>query len=119
MLAVFALGFVADPIINLYLDPVGTIASPLSINSYDDYDYYEYEEAGWIEHFFKGFASLGLVGCIKVFFAMGPWNYFSLRNMLGGNARNATTGRDRVANISWMLVAVGVATFLFVSCSRS
>lgn len=117
MLAVFALGFVADPIINLYLDPVGTIASPLSTNPYDDYDYYEYEEAGWLEHFFKGFASLGLVGCIKVVFAMGPWHWLSFRNIVGGGgARNATTGRDRVANISWALVAVGVITFLFVSC---
>ena len=113
---VFALGFVADPIINLYLDPLGTVTSGYSSDPYNDQYYYDDEDAGWTEHFAKGFASLGLVGFVKVLFAMGPWNYFNMRQFMGsGTGRTGNTGRDRVANISWIVVVLGVVTFLYVS----
>lgn len=117
-MAVFALGFVADPIINLYLDPYSTISG--SSHAFDDIhflDDVDDENPGWIEHFVKGFASLGLLGAIKAVITLGPWNWFQMRNagILGGSSRGSTNGRDRVANISWVLVLVGVGTVLYVS----
>lgn len=126
-LTVFLLGFVADPIISLYIDPIGTIttnpltASPEVASFLDDE-----EDPTWIEHFLKGVASLGLLGFIKSFFAMSPWQWFNLRNsgVIGGGFRvrngRAATGRDRLESISWSLVIIGVATFLYVShwCRR-
>jgi len=72
-ITVFVFGFVADPIINLYLDPYDTITSissggPATI-------YLEDEKASWAEHFLKGVASLGLLGFVKAFFAMSPWHW--------------------------------------------
>lgn len=106
---IFMLGFVADPIINLYLDPYdvmtsGGLTDPII------------EDATWYEHLLKGLASLGLLGMVKAFLAMGPWQWLNLRNtgLLGGGRRGrAVDGRDRMASISWWLVAVGVITFLW------
>jgi len=107
---VFALGFVADPIINLYLDPYdvftsGGLTEPIL------------EESGsWVEHLFKGFASLGVLGMLKAIVAMGPWQWLNIRNagIFGGRrGGRAANGRDRVANISWWLIAFGVLTFLW------
>jgi hypothetical protein len=117
-LAIFLLGFVADPIINTYLDPLGTWTSlwppgrgirfePLLA---DD------DEPTWAEHFLKGLASLGLLGFVKVLFALSPWQYWNLRSsgILGGRGR-AGSGRDRLANLSWFVIVIGIATFLWVS----
>ncbi|RFU31997.1 hypothetical protein B7463_g4386, partial [Scytalidium lignicola] len=107
----FLLGFIADPINDFYMDPLDTIASiPLSGTS----PLYIEEPTTWSEHFLKGFASLGLIGCIKAFFAMGPWNWWNLRNLLGGGGGRARrgTGRDRLENLSWHLALIGF-TFLY------
>ena len=115
-MTIFIFGFVADPIINLYLDPYDTITSlpsggPAPLHFEDD-------ESSWAEHFLKGLASLGLLGFVKVFFAMSPWHWWNLRNtgILGGGGRGrGNTGRERLENISWSLVLIGVVTFLYVS----
>lgn len=117
---VFILGFVADPIIDLYIDPVGTITTnPFARRVEYAIPGLEDEELTWLEHILKGLASLGLLGFIKVIFAMSPWPLHSLRNsgIIGGRGRNgrAATGRDRLESISWSLVMVGVITFLWVS----
>lgn len=53
---VFFLGFIADPIISMYMDP-WSFFSPFSRSSNR---YYEDDDpVGWAEHFFKGFASMG------------------------------------------------------------
>jgi len=111
---IFLFGFVADPIINLYLDPYDTItsipSSKLSDLKLED------EDASWAEHFLKGMASLGLLGFVKAFFAMSPWHWWNLRQtgVLGGGGRaRRGTGRDRLENISWTLVIIGIATFLY------
>lgn len=115
--ALFLLGFVADPIMNLYFDPYSTLASaarfskpgpPIPSLWTDD------DEVTWAEHFIKGLASLGLLSFVKVLLAMSPWQYFQARNagLVGG--RTGANGRDRMANISWLIVMIGVGTFLWV-----
>lgn len=74
---------------------------------------YYYEDdapATWAEHFFKGFAGLGVVGFLKVIIA-SPFNYFRF----GGRRRGRMTGRDRAEQVSWIVIAIGVATVLGVS----
>lgn len=115
--AIFLLGFVADPIINLYLDPYDTITNRRS--AYDD-DLFNLEDSSWSFHLLKGFASLGLLGCVKAFFTVSPWTWYNIRTAGGlggsrGRTGAGTTGRDRVANISWLVILPGVGTFLYVS----
>jgi len=101
ILASFTLGYVADPIINLYLDPYDTIAHGSQPLLPAD------EPVTWTEHFVKGFASLGLVGFAKFLLTLSPWQMYNMRTSVGG--RN--TGRDRMAQISWIAVSVGILTF--------
>lgn len=120
ILAMFLLGFVADPIINLYLDPYSAIsADPLSkINQKIDPVLSENDVPSWAEHFLKGLASLGLLGFVKFLFALSPWQWWNLRSsgiVSGGGARGGASGRDRLANLSWVMIVLGVATFLWVS----
>ncbi|KAI9682677.1 MAG: hypothetical protein M1829_006664 [Trizodia sp. TS-e1964] len=109
-LTMFVLGFVADPIINLYLDPYNTITTaggePILLDDEGD--------AGWVLHFTKGLASLGLLSFVKVIFAMSPWHWLNLRNsgLMGGGARG-NTGRDRLASLNMIVVIIGVGTFLW------
>jgi len=106
---IFVLGFVADPIINLYLDP-WSFLSPWSGLSGSDYaHYYEDESSTWYEHFAKGFASMGVLGFLKVLIA-SPLSYFRI----GGGGRGRTTGRDRYEQVSWIIILIGVGTFLAV-----
>ena len=120
LLTVFALGFIADPIINLYLDPFDTITTTATGGKLPAITL-EDDEAGWGEHFMKGLASLGLLGFVKAFFAMGPWHWWNLRQggIIGGGGRNRrgrqAGGRERLENISWMVVVIGAMTFLYVS----
>ncbi|MCJ1407975.1 hypothetical protein MMC19_002047 [Ptychographa xylographoides] len=112
----FALGFVADPIINLYLDPYSTISS----GSFSDLGIKiepiltDDDVPGWAEHFLKGLASLGMLSFIKVLFA-SPWQWWNLRNsgIMSGGRRTGTDGRDRLANTTWILILIGVGTFLW------
>ncbi|KAI9675096.1 MAG: hypothetical protein M1817_001504 [Caeruleum heppii] len=115
LLAMFVLGFVADPIINLYLDPYTTLqsvpmsAADVSAALSDD------EPAGWTEHFVKGLASLGLLSFVKVLFAMSPWQAWNLRGsgLIGSGRAAGGTGRDRLNSLSWIVVMIGVGTFLY------
>ena len=115
--AMFLLGFVADPIINFYFDPYATISSaPLSaLGTKIEPILTDDDVQSWTEHFIKGLASLGLLSFIKVLLALSPWQWWNLRSsgIMGGNGR-AGNGRDRLANISWIVILVGVGTFLWV-----
>jgi hypothetical protein len=71
---------------------------------YDDED----EATTWYEHFAKGFASMGVLGFLKVLLA-SPLSYFRM----GGGGRGRT-GRDRVEQVSWIIIVIGVGTFLAV-----
>jgi len=110
ILFVFVLGFVADPIIGLYVDPWSYM--PWNSWSRPSYGYYNVDDepSSWYEHFAKGFASVGVLGFLKVLIA-SPFSYFRIG---GGGGRRATTGRDRVEQVSWIIILIGVATFLAV-----
>ncbi|KAI1802571.1 hypothetical protein F4811DRAFT_528589 [Daldinia bambusicola] len=118
VVTIFLLGFVADPILNLWLDPVGTIAESVTtghVSLEDDLDLL-YEEAGWVGHFMKGLFSLGLLGFVKAFLVMSPWQWWNLRTsgiIGGGGGRRAGTGRERMESINLALVLIGVFTFLY------
>ncbi|KAL4957192.1 hypothetical protein BDW69DRAFT_156859 [Aspergillus filifer] len=109
VLTIFLLGFVADPIINLYLDPVETIyyadyweGSSLSGN----------KRATWFEHFVKGMASLGLLSFIQVLYGMSPWHWLNIRSTAIGRGRT-NTGRSRISNLSWLVIVLGIGSFLW------
>ncbi|KFY30361.1 hypothetical protein V494_08180 [Pseudogymnoascus sp. VKM F-4513 (FW-928)] len=109
---VFLLGFVAEPIIKLYLDPVATLTTnpwttlrePLFVLEDD-------EELTWFAHILKGFASLGLLGFVS------PFEWINVRWAVGGagRARRGRTGRDRLEDISLTMIMIGVATFLYAT----
>lgn len=117
LLTVFAAGFVGDVIINFYLDPYwffstrpwaefGAKFEPIILD--DD------ASPSWAEHFLKGFASVGLLGFAKVLFT-SPWHWWNLRGsgVSGGIRRAGVSGRDRMAGINWLVVVIGVGTFIW------
>lgn len=118
-LAMFVAGFFADPIINLYLDPYGTISSvPFSkLGTKPAPIITEEEDTSWAEHFIKGMASLGLLSFVKVLLALSPWQWWHLRSsgVIGGSGRAGNNGRDRLATINWLVVLIGIGTFIWVS----
>ncbi|EAW11996.1 E3 ubiquitin-protein ligase MARCH [Aspergillus clavatus NRRL 1] len=113
LLTVFSLGFVADPIINLYVDPVETIFHTEYWESSTVSQALPAEtRASWIEHFVKGLASLGVLSFIKAILALTPWHWLNLRTS-GVVSSGRTTGRSRVASISWVIILIGVLSFLW------
>ncbi|KAH9827648.1 RING-variant domain is a C4HC3 zinc-finger like motif [Teratosphaeria destructans] len=105
--AMFVLGFVADPIINLYVDPISTITTAGGPTGT-----IFFEEPTWTEHFLKGMASLGLLGFAKFLLTLSPWQWFNIRNS-GVVVGRGGTGRERVQGISWVAVVIGIATVLW------
>jgi hypothetical protein len=112
---VFFLGFVADPILNLYLDPYDTIVgnedfwSQVDIHSAND------SLSGWSLHFMKGLISMGLVGFVKTA-VLNPLQWFNFRGTIwttGRTGGTSTTGRERMANISWLAVIIGISSAFY------
>ncbi|KAL8841620.1 MAG: hypothetical protein Q9170_000834 [Blastenia crenularia] len=116
-LTMFVAGYAGDIIINFYLDPYWFISArpwaefgakfePIVL----DAD----ASPSWAEHFLKGFASVGLLGFAKVLFT-SPWHWWNLRGsgVTGGIRRAGANGRDRMAGINWLVVVIGVGTFLW------
>ncbi|KAK3899481.1 hypothetical protein C8A05DRAFT_36900 [Staphylotrichum tortipilum] len=108
---IFLLGFIADPIIGFWVDPFGSIAGGLTGLEFEEPAVGDDGPDGWATHFVKGFLSLGLLGFLKTMFVMSPWNWFNIR-VGGGGRRRRGTGRDRMEQINWALVVIGVLTFL-------
>lgn len=109
MITVFVLGFIADPIINLYLDPYHTV---MNAGGATGSLIYEDEPATWVEHFAKGLASLGLLGFAKFLFTLHPLNLLRHSGLGGGGGRAGNTGRDRISQMGWIAILIGVITFL-------
>lgn len=113
LITVFILGFVADPIINLWIDPLGSIADTLLSDGEPAIPFLDVEDEPdtWWFHFLKGFFSLGLLGFLKTFLAMSPFGWFNVR---AGVAARRRRGRDRMESINWGLIVIGIVTFLGV-----
>ncbi|KAA8646902.1 E3 ubiquitin-protein ligase MARCH [Aspergillus tanneri] len=109
---VFLLGFVADPIINLYVDPMETIYYSEFWDTTVSDALPADRRASWFEHFVKGLASLGVLSFIKALFALSPWQWWNLRSS-GVVSSGRSTGRSRVASVSWVVILIGVMTFLW------
>ncbi|UKZ96163.1 uncharacterized protein TrAFT101_010963 [Trichoderma asperellum] len=112
VVSIFFLGFLADPLINLWVDPVGTISETVTsvVTDIEALQEPDWEPpTTWVEHFTKGFFSLGLVGIFKSMLAVSPWHWWNLRSMTG---RRQEGGRARVENISILFVIIGAFTAL-------
>jgi hypothetical protein len=117
LIIVFILGFIADPILNLYTDPYETIVGHEDIWQHVDVNQAEEKLSGWGAHFVKGIVSMGVLSFLRTML-LNPFHWFNLRNsgLVGGRVSGrATTGRDRAVNVSWIMVAMGVlsATYFF------
>jgi hypothetical protein len=116
---VFLLGFIADPIINLWLEPGQTFSNGVGrlFGYSDDDDLLDVPEmvepSTWLDHFLKGLAALGISGFAQVMAGMSPWHWNSLR---GGGYRNRRrrggTGRERVEAVSYGIIIIGILTFM-------
>lgn len=117
LLGIFTLGFIADPLFDLWSDPLGTIGDTVT-SVVNDIEAMKtpppQEPTSWPEHFVKGFFSLGIVGLLKSMVAIGPWQWFQLRNsgLVNTTGRRQGTGRGRVENLSLIFVIIGAFTFL-------
>ena len=109
---IFLLGFIADPIIALWMDPLGTITDTVLSDSEPSLPFLDVEDEPntWWFHFLKGVLSLGLVGFLKTF--LSPYSLFNLR--MGGANRRRGRGRERMEAVNWTLVFIGIVTFLGV-----
>ncbi|ETN44878.1 uncharacterized protein HMPREF1541_09753 [Cyphellophora europaea CBS 101466] len=115
VIIVFFLGFVADPIINLYIDPYDTIVGNEPYWSEVDVATSNGSISGWCLHFLKGVISMGLVGFLKTAL-LNPFNFLSPRGIGFGSYRRSgttTTGRDRAVNVSWIAVAIGIMSAFY------
>ena len=120
LFTVFLLGFIVDPIIDLYAAPLETILDadfwdPATVPDVPSLE----QRKSWLEHFVKGLASLGVLSFIKGFLALSPWHWWNTRiyGLTGSGGRS--TGRNRVTSIGWVVVLIGVGSFLWVSDVRS
>lgn len=104
----------ADPIINFCLDPSSLLWRFFGGDLYYPREQYydpDPEPTGWIEHFTKGFASLGLASFFKAMIA-SPLQFW-LRSSGHGGRRGGQTGRDRLSSATWMLIILGALTFMY------
>lgn len=114
-ISLFILGFIADPLFDLWFDPFGTMTETISsvINDIEAIREPHWEPpTTWYEHFVKGFFSLGLVGLVKTMLASAPWHWFNIRSYGLGGGRRQGTGRARAENINWIFILIGATTFL-------
>ncbi len=117
MVVVFFLGFVADPILNLYADPYETIVGHEDVWQTVSVNDPRGSLSGWAQHFTKGIVSMGLLSFVRTMI-LNPFQWWNLRNTGFVSSRvsgRSTTGRDRAINISWIAVAMGIlsASYLF------
>ena len=114
---IFVLGFVADPILSMWVDPVGTVAETVT-GIMSDIEALKrpshYEPDTWMEHWLKGFFSFGILGFVKFLVGLSPLHWWNVRSSVNGGfvRRPVQDGRGRIENISIYFVVVGAFTFL-------
>ncbi len=114
-LMMFFLGFIADPLINLYVDPYDTLVGKEDLWSEIEIQNAGEGISGWGLHFMKGLVSMGLVGFLKTAL-LNPFQWWNLRGTGWISARSngtSTTGRDRATNISWIAVVIGISSAFY------
>lgn len=117
VLTIFLAGFVGDVIISSYLDPYWFLSTRPWSEFGGKFEPIPLDEDGppsWTEHFLKGLTSVGILGFLKVLLTSPLQWWLRGSGVNTGMRRAGTSGRDRVANIHWVVVVVGVATFLWV-----
>lgn len=138
-LTLFVLGFIADPLMDLWVDPSGMIMETfMDLGDLDvednllgglhnvlhgggiagGNDIIAVVGSSWWEHFLKGFFSLGIVGVVKTFFVVSPFTWWNLRGAGFGRGRRRAGGdggRGRYESMGWIFILVGAFTFLGVS----
>ena len=115
LLMMFILGFIADPLINLYVDPYDTVVGKEDFWSEVQIQNVGEGVSGWSLHFVKGLVSMGLVGFLKTAI-LNPFQWWNLRGTGWISARSSgtsTTGRERAANISWIAVVIGISSAFY------
>lgn len=123
LITVYILGFVADPIINLYINPWYAVEGgnfSFTINGFTVYGPALHNTprnppiprsavgVGIVEHMVRGFSALGLIGFGKVLIFSHHW----IRYIFGGPGVRRGDGRDRMGQLSWIIIIWGVVNFL-------
>lgn len=110
VLLTFFLGFIADPIINICMDPYDSFMGHESI--WDELEVRPVRDSrlsAWSQHFAKGFISMGLVGFAKSLL-LNPLQYINLRWSGGMSSRTTTSGRNRAVNVQWVALVIGLCS---------
>ena len=55
---------------------------------------------------------MGLLGCAKYIFSLGPWHWFNDRSLIGRGSVGGN-GRNRARELNSIAIAVGVATVVY------
>ncbi|KAK6504900.1 hypothetical protein TWF481_006834 [Arthrobotrys musiformis] len=123
LITVYILGFVADPIINLYINPWYAVEGgnlSFTINGFTVYGPAVHNSprsppvpraavgVGIVEHMARGLSALGLIGFGKVLIFSHHW----IRYIFGGPGVRRGDGRDRMGQLSWIIIIWGVINFL-------
>jgi hypothetical protein len=117
LVVMFFLGFVADPILNLYTDPYETLVGHEDVWQPVAVVNTKQTVSGWGQHFLKGLVSMGLLSFLRTM-VLNPFQWWNLRNsgfVTGRVSGRSNTGRDRAISISWVAVLMGLlsASYLF------
>lgn len=113
LIAIFTLGFIADPIINMYLNPINTILA-ISTEGRESLKLEE-QNSSWTVHFLKGFASIGVFGVLKTMLAMSSWQWFLRSLNVRTVRRRDQQPHDILGGIPWTVILIGAITVLIVS----
>ncbi|RKF80779.1 putative ring finger domain protein [Golovinomyces cichoracearum] len=110
LIATFTLGFIADPIINFYTNPLNTLAT-ISTEGKAAL-YIEEENSSWTKHFLKGFVSIGVFGIAKTTLAMSSWQWIFRGFGVRTYRRRDQHPNDVLSGIPWIVIIFGAVTFL-------
>ena len=117
LVVMFFLGFVADPILNMYADPYETLVGHEDVWQTVAVNNPRGTLSGWAQHFTKGMVSMGLLSFLRTMI-LNPFQWWNLRNTGFVSSRmsgRSASGRERAINISWIAVAMGIlsASYFF------
>ena len=103
----FLLGFIADPLLNLWLDPMDTFSDAIFGSDVAAEPIGSLTGSSWSDHFLKGFAAMGVAGFSQGFFRVTPWSWAT---RVRGQRRRG--GRDRVEDVGLVVIILGTMTFM-------